>query len=200
MRSASAAHCWRGLWALILTLSLALVSVTSIAEPLSPAHSLTQRMSSLDGMRAGIEQKIYANGVLLEESQGSIALAKPNLRWQVDTPFPQVILVKQNLADTVSETPADVLMQPERLLSAHYRVTLDRADAHQVYRLYSDVSSSLFQLLEIVFAEGVLASLTILDWQDQQTQIYFSDVEILSELPPSLFELSVPQDTDVIRG
>ena len=155
MRSASAAHCWRGLWALILTLSLALVSVTSIAEPLSPAHSLTQRMSSLDGMRAGIEQKIYANGVLLEESQGSIALAKPNLRWQVDTPFPQVILVKQNelqiydedlaqltirdLADTVSETPADVLMQPERLLSAHYRVTLDRADAHQVYRLYSDV-------------------------------------------------------------
>jgi outer membrane lipoprotein-sorting protein len=91
-------------------------------------------------------------------------------------------------------------MQPERLLSAHYRVTLDRADAHQVYRLYSDVSSSLFQLLEIVFAEGVLASLTILDWQDQQTQIYFSDVEILSELPPSLFELSVPQDTDVIRG
>lgn len=216
MRSASAAHCWRGLWALILTLSLALVSVTSIAEPLSPAHSLTQRMSSLDGMRAGIEQKIYANGVLLEESQGSIALAKPNLRWQVDTPFSQVILVKQNelqiydedlaqltirdLADTVSETPADVLMQPERLLSAHYRVTLDRADAHQVYRLYSDVSSSLFQLLEIVFAEGVLASLMILDWQDQQTQIYFSDVEILSELPPSLFELSVPQDTDVIRG
>jgi outer membrane lipoprotein carrier protein len=173
-------------------------------------------MSSLDGMRAGIEQKIYANGVLLEESQGSIALAKPNLRWQVDTPFPQVILVKQDelqiydedlaqltirdLADTGSETPADVLMQPERLLSAHYRVTLDRADAHQVYRLYSDVSSSLFQLLEIVFAEGVLASLTILDWQDQQTQIYFFDVEILSELPPSLFELSVPQDTDVIRG
>ena len=96
MRSASAAHCWRGFCALILTLSLALVSVTSIAEPLSPAHSLTQRMSSLDGMRAGIEQKIYANGVLLEESQGSIALAKPNLRWQVDTPFPQVILVKQD--------------------------------------------------------------------------------------------------------
>ena len=55
-------------------------------------------------------------------------------------------------------------------------------------------------LNEAVFAEGVLASLTILDWQDQQTQIYFSDVEILSELPPSLFELSVPQDTDVIRG
>ena len=216
MRSASAAHCWRGHCALILTLSLALVSVTSIAEPLIPAHSLTQRMSSLDGMRAAIVQKIYANGVLLEESQGSIALAKPHLRWQVDTPFPQVILVKQNelqiydedlaqltirdLADTVSETPADVLMQPERLLSAHYRVTLDRADAHQVYRLYSDVSSSLFQLLEIVFAEGVLASLTLLDWQDQQTQIYFSDVEILSELPPSLFELSVPQDTDVVRG
>ena len=36
-------------------------------------------MSALDDMRADIVQTIYANGVVLEESQGSMALAKPNL-------------------------------------------------------------------------------------------------------------------------
>jgi outer membrane lipoprotein-sorting protein len=66
--------------------------------------------------------------------------------------------------------------------------------------LFSDASSALFQRLDIVFAEDTLESLTILDWQSQQTQILFVDVEILSELPASLFELSLPQDTDVVRG
>ncbi len=192
------------------------VSVSSAADTLTPAQALTQRMVALDGMRAAIVQKIYANGVVLEESQGSVALAKPNLRWQVDTPFPQVILVKQDelqiydedlaqltirdLSAAVSETPADVLMQPERLLSGDYTVTLDRVEAREVYRLFSDASSALFQRLDIVFAEDTLESLTILDWQSQQTQILFVDVEILSELPGSLFELSLPQDTDVVRG
>lgn len=192
------------------------VSVCSAADTLTPAQALTQRMVALDGMRAAIVQKIYANGVVLEESQGSVALAKPNLRWQVDTPFPQVILVKRDelqiydedlaqltirdLSAAVSETPADVLMQPERLLSGDYTVTLDRVEAREVYRLFSDASSALFQRLDIVFAEDTLESLTILDWQSQQTQILFVDVEILSELPASLFELSLPQDTDVVRG
>jgi len=192
------------------------VSVSSAADTLTPAQALTQRMVALDGMRAAIVQKIYANGVVLEESQGSVALAKPNLRWQVDTPFPQVILVKRDelqiydedlaqltirdLSAAVSETPADVLMQPERLLSGDYTVTLDRVEAREVYRLFSDASSALFQRLDIVFAEDILESLTILDWQSQQTQILFVDVEILSELPASLFELSLPQDTDVVRG
>ncbi|NCF76823.1 MAG: hypothetical protein GWP45_06465 [Proteobacteria bacterium] len=192
------------------------VSVSSAADTLTPAQALTQRMVALDGMRAAIVQKIYANGVVLEESQGSVALAKPNLRWQVDTPFPQVILVKRDelqiydedlaqltirdLSAAVSETPADVLMQPERLLSGDYTVTLDRVEAREVYRLFSDASSALFQRLDIVFVEDTLESLTILDWQSQQTQILFVDVEILSELPGSLFELSLPQDTDVVRG
>ena len=145
-----------------------------------------------------------------------MALAKPNLRWQVDTPFPQVILAKQNelqiydedlaqltirnWTEAQHETPADVLMEPERLLSGDYSVTYDREDASEVYRLFSDASSSFFQLLEIVFADGVLESLMILDWQGQQTQIRFLNVEMVTELPAELFELSVPQGTDVIRG
>lgn len=216
MLSKGASYCWRRLWLLTLPLPLLLLSVNLCADPLRPAQALSQRMSALDGMRANIVQTIYAKGVVLEESQGSMALAKPNLRWQVDTPFPQVILAKQNelqiydedlaqltirdWTDAQHETPADVLMEPERLLSGDYSVTYDRQDASEVYRLFSDASSSFFQLLEIVFADGVLESLMILDWQGQQTQIRFLNVEMVTELPAELFELSVPQGTDVIRG
>ena len=48
-----------------------------------------------------------------------------------------------------------------------------------------------FQLLECL-ADGVLESLMILDWQGQQTQIRFLNVEMVTELPAQLFELSVP--------
>ena len=211
-----ASYCRLGRFAPVLLWLLALLSVNVSADPLNPAQALSQRMSDLDGMRADIVQKIYAQGVLLEESRGSMALAKPNLRWQFDTPFPQVILVKQNelqiydedlaqltirdLSDAASETPADVLMQPERLLGADVTVTLDRVEAREVYRLFSEASSALFQRLDIVFVSGVVESLTIVDWQNQQTQVFFSDVEILPELPPSLFELLVSEGTDVIRG
>ena len=69
----------RGFCALIPSLLVMFVSVSSAADTLTPAQALTQRMVALDGMRAAIVQKIYANGVVLEESQGSVALAKPNL-------------------------------------------------------------------------------------------------------------------------
>lgn len=205
-----------GPWALTVSLVLLLLGVNLSADTLSPAQALSQRMSALDGMRADIVQKIYANGVVLEESQGTMALAKPNLRWQIDTPLPQVILVRQNelqiydedlaqltirdWTDAQNETPADVLMEPARLLSGDYSVTYDRRGATEVYRLFSDAPSSFFQLLEIGFADRVLESLVILDWQGQQTQIRFLNVEMVTELPAQLFELSVPQGTDVIRG
>ena len=79
-------------------------------------------------------------------------------------------------------------------------MTYDRRGATEVYRLFSDAPSSFFQLLEIGFADRVLESLVILDWQGQQTQIRFLNVEMVTELPAQLFELSVPQGTDVIRG
>ena len=128
-----------GPWALTVSLVLLLLGVNLSADTLSPAQALSQRMSALDGMRADIVQKIYANGVVLEESQGTMALAKPNLRWQIDTPLPQVILVRQNelqiydedlaqltirdWTDAQNETPADVLMEPARH-AAELRVTM----------------------------------------------------------------------------
>ena len=69
MLSKGASYCWRRLWLLTLPLPLLLLSVNLCADPLRPAQALSQRMSALDDMRADIVQTIYANGVVLEESQ-----------------------------------------------------------------------------------------------------------------------------------
>ena len=50
-------------------------------------------MEGLEGLRSNFEQNVYANGLIVESSTGSMALAKPKLRWQVNAPFPQIIIV-----------------------------------------------------------------------------------------------------------
>ena len=180
------------------------------------SEALIFHLSQLEGLRSDFVQTIYANGSNVESSKGSMALAKPKLRWQVDAPFAQVIVVRpqrieiydadlaqltirETSADQIT-TPATLLMHPEHLLSADYQVSqFGNADA-QVFRLTPTGSSALFQRLEITFEQVTLESLVIIDWQEQQTQIRFENVLVDQNLSPSLFELSVPKGTDVIRG
>ena len=180
------------------------------------SEELISYMRQLEGMQSDFVQNIYANGVIVESSKGSIALAKRKLRWQVDAPFAQVIIVSSERIEIYDEdlaqltirktaagqtaSPASMLMNPDRMLFMGYRVTQTvRADI-KVFRLVPKGSSELFKSLEIAFAEGRLDSLQILDWQGQRTQIRFSNVLVDHNLPPALFELTVPMGTDVIRG
>jgi len=197
-----------------IALGLLLIALPLQAKTASEA--LIVHLNQLEGVRSGFVQTIYANGNIVESSKGSMALAKPKLRWQVDAPFAQVIVVRPQRIEiydadlaqlTIRETsadqtatPASLLMHPEHLLSADYQVSqFGNADA-RVFRLTPTGSSALFQRLEISFERGTLESLVIIDWQEQQTQIRFENVLVDQNLSPSLFELSVPKGTDVIRG
>lgn len=193
-----------------------LMTLAPSAYAQTPAEQLAERLAGLNGVRAGIEQRIYADGTLLEQSQGSVAVARPNLLWQLDTPFPQIIILNdkqlkiydpdlaqltvRDLSAASGETPASLLVQPERLLNGDYSITQVNDQGQRAFRLSPKASSAIFQLLEIVFVDNVLESLTIWDWQRQQTKITFLDVSVEPSIPASLFELSVPEGTDVIRG
>lgn len=173
-------------------------------------------MERLEGLRSSFEQKVYANGLIVESSTGSMALAKPKLRWQVNAPFPQIIIVSpgrieiydpdlsqltiQETGSSQTETPASLLMNPARLLSSSYEVNQVDSQDIRVFELTPKGSSALFQRLEITFKKGTLKSLQILDWQQQQTEILFENVVVNQDLPPTLFQLAVPEGTDVIRG
>ena len=180
------------------------------------SEGLIAYMERLEGLRSNFEQNVYANGLIVDSSTGSMALAKPKLRWQVNAPFPQIIIVSpgrveiydpdlsqltiQETGSNQTETPASLLTNPRRLLSSSYQVNQVSSQDIRVFELTPKGSSALFQRLEITFEKGTLRSLQILDWQQQQTEIRFENVVVNQDLPPTLFQLAVPEGTDVIRG
>ena len=197
-----------------IVLCLLLAALPLQAKTVS--EELIAYMEGLEGLRSNFEQNVYANGLIIESSTGSMALSKPKLRWQVDTPFPQIIIVSpgrieiydpdlsqltiQEIGPDQTETPASLLMHPERLLTSSYQVNQVGSQDLRVFQLLPTGSSALFQSLEITFEKGTLKSLQILDWQQQQTEIRFQNIFVNQDLPPSLFQLAVPEGTDVIRG
>ncbi len=197
--------------------ALMLVGSTVYADDAS--ENLAAQLAATNELRAEIVQRVYANGLLLEESTGHFALARPNFRWQVETPFPQIILLTDQQLQIYDEDlrqltirdldirndalPARFLMQPKRLLDGNHTVTqlASPESAKSVtYRLSPNDSASLFQKLEITFTAKKLASLVIVDWQNQQTQITFNNLQLNLALPPDLFRLTIPEGTDIIRG
>ena len=196
-----------------IALGLLLIALPLQAKTASEA--LIVHLNQLEGVRSGFVQTIYANGNIVESSKGTMALAKPKLRWQVDAPFAQVIVVRPQRIEIYDMFSAadhsrnvrrpdsdarEFTNASRHLLSADYQIRqFGNADA-SVFRLTPAGSSALFQRLEISFERGTLESLVIIDWQGQQTQIRFENVRVDQNLSPSLFELSVPKGTDVIRG
>ena len=77
----------------LLGISLSLFAGSARAA--SPEASLSARLAGLDSIQAAFEQRISnAQGFLLEESAGTLHLKKPNFRWDVNEPFPQIILAR----------------------------------------------------------------------------------------------------------
>lgn len=185
-----------------------------IAE--EPALELARWIMSLNSLEAKLIQRIYANGALLEESRGSFSMAPPLLLWHIREPFPQILLLDetrlqiydedlaqltiQPLPNSVGQMPADLLMQPQQLVNGDYTVTHQIHGLDHTYRLTPSASSSLFQALDIVLTDGVLAALVIYDWQGQETRLLFDEVAVNEPLPPTRFQLVVPEGTDVING
>lgn len=178
--------------------------------------SLIQWLQGLETLEATLVQRIYANGELLEESQGNFAMAPPLLVWRIVEPFPQTLLIDESQLQIYDEDlaqltirsrsasmdlmPADLLMRPELLANGDYRVSSQIRGDTTTYRLSPSNGSSLFQAVDIVLVRGVLNQIAIYDWQDQQTLLSFTNVAVNRPLSPSRFRLAVPEGTDVIDG
>lgn len=182
----------------------------------NPASALAEWMRGLKTLEATVVQRVFANGNLVEESRGHFAMSPPLLLWQVYEPFPQTLLLDkerlqiydedlgqlsiQLLSNISGPMPADLLMKPDQLINGDYTITREVLGNDHTYRLVPTASSSLFQALDIVLAEDLLAALVIYDWRGQQTHLLFESVVLNQPLSPARFELVVPEGTDVIRG
>ncbi|HEY5645007.1 MAG TPA: outer membrane lipoprotein chaperone LolA [Pseudomonadales bacterium] len=189
------------------------------------ADALAARLQSIDNFAATFRQAIAdGRGRILEESTGYVLLRRPEFRWVVDAPYPQVIvaggedlkiydpdlaqLTVKPLADALADTPISLLTRNRVALDSEFLVTRLAAELQAAEGAAAAVESfavrprsedSLFAEIRLTFLADRLASLGILDHLGQYTEIRF-EADPQRVIQSADFELEVPPGTDVIDG
>jgi outer membrane lipoprotein carrier protein len=181
---------------------------------------LTDRLLGLGVFQAHFAQFVEgARGEIVEESTGELVLDRPRLRWQVDAPYPQIIVADQDrlriydpdlaqvlikpMDEALQDTPIALLTDEKLSLSEHYAVVHlppGDADEEEVFLITPLGSESLFQEVRLHFQGQALAQMLIFDQLGQYTTLKFRQVPGTGVLDSAVFSLDLPEDVDVIEG
>ena len=192
-------------------------SPTASADADDASAELISLIDAFDQVTGRFAQTIVdASLQTLEESSGSLALQRPKFRWQVETPFAQLIiadgaemqiydpdLAQLSLHDidkNLGPTPLTILLGDTETLATEFIVSRSTNGAMQRFVLRPRSQSALFLQVELIFQGRLLERLAIWDSAGQLTRIQFSEMQLTQGIEAERFELILPEGTDVIRG
>ncbi len=192
-------------------------SAMASAEGDDASAELISLIDAFDQVTGRFAQTIVdASLQTLEESSGSLALQRPKFRWQVETPFAQLIiadgaemqiydpdLAQLSLHDidkNLGPTPLTILLGDTETLATEFTVSRSTDGAMQRFVLRPRSQSALFLQVELIFQGRLLERLAIWDSAGQLTRIQFSEMQLAQGIEAERFELILPEGTDVIRG
>ena len=193
-------------------------SATASAEAdESGSAELISLIDAFDQVTGRFAQTILdASLQTLDESSGRLALQRPQFRWQVETPFAQLIiadgaemqiydpdLAQLSLHDidkNLGPTPLTILLGDTETLATEFTVSRSTDGAMQRFVLRPRSQSALFLQVELIFQGRLLERLAIWDSAGQLTRIQFSEMQLTQGIEAERFELILPEGTDVIRG
>ena len=192
-------------------------SPTASADADDASAELINLIDAFDQVTGRFAQTIVdASLQTLEESSGSLALQRPKFRWQVETPFAQLIiadgaemqiydpdLAQLSLHDidkNLGPTPLTILLGDTETLATEFIVSRSTDGAIQRFVLRPRSQSALFLQVELIFQGRLLERLAIWDSAGQLTRIQFSEMQLTQGIEAERFELILPEGTDVIRG
>ena len=197
---------------------LACVACSSTARAQAAAE-LEQILGKVAAFEAQFEQVVTNSfGETLQRSTGRMHLQRPGmLRWEVDEPYPQLLLADgeslwtydpdleqatvQPLAEAIDGTPAAFLLDVGGPGAARFHVRRkageDGVEAHFVLEP-RDPSSVLREATLSFTRAGAPAGIAIVDHLNQHTRISFTAATVNPVLESALFEFEVPQGIDVI--
>ena len=181
--------------------------------------SLERLLATMNSYRATFQQTVTTRyGETLQTTTGQVTLQRPNrMRWQVDEPYPQLVLADgtslwvfdpdleqatvQPLADALAGSPAVFLTGAKDALARHFRVRAVSTSAagESAFSLEPKDAAAVFRDATVTFAaDGVLTSLAIVDHLEQTTRMAFAAAELNPVLESTVFEFEVPPGVDVI--
>ena len=159
-----------------------------------------------------------ARGELIETQVGRVVFSRTlGLRWQIDAPFSQVMVVKRNalyvhdldleqltvrnLGDLPDSAFTLLLMNASEESLAGFSVQHVASADRRLgvgYVLEPNDNASVFQRLQIYFFEGVMIRIDVVDHFGHQTEVLFRDPKANQVVELSEFDIAVPEGTDVI--
>lgn len=180
-------------------------------------QKLTQRLQEMAVYSAAFTQDVFgARGEVIERSAGQVLLQRPDFKWTVDDPYPQVILIDGDqmqvydpdleqltlrpLDEALADTPVSLLTRDDVMLGDRFQVARIADDAGETFVIEPVSEETLYREIRLHFDVAGLSGLDILDHLGQKTQIRFAPVANLSVIESAEFVLEVPPGTDVIGG
>ena len=195
-----------------------LVAADVVAD--GDSETLAALLDSMSSYRADFEQVVTSQfGEVLQTATGTMHLERPaRLRWQVDEPYPQLVVANgetvwvydpdleqvtvQLFEETVRGTPM-MFLTDSAMLEENFEVrtksTTEDSEKRFALSPRDPESTALFREITLTFsAAGPLTGLDIVDDLDQRTAMVFRHGEINPVLESGLFEFEVPAGVDVI--
>jgi len=191
-------------------------TMASVAQA-DAVNDLNEMLSGMETLQGEFEQVVRdAEGEVIETSSGTFALKRPGLfRWEVEEPFPQLIVSDQEKLwiydpdlEQVQVSPFDERLQrtPALLLSGDPAAIRDNFVVEKIsaegqgqrFNLVPKGEENMFERMELVFDDQVVSHLTIYDSLGEETAIEFLNLTANRAIADSTFQFEPPPGVDVL--
>ena len=175
---------------------------------------LLERLDALGHLAADFVQAQHApNGELLEEAKGHVRLLKPQFRWEVASPHPQIVIadgdelsvydpdleqvIVRPIGEALADTPLAILTSSTLALNSDYQVQSLGGGA---FSLRPRSSTALIAEILLNFGQEQLREIVIRDSLGHRTDIAFSRFQDASVIKSSDFSLDLPAGVEFHQG
>ena len=187
------------------------------ASTLASEADLVKALLNFDQVEVNFVQDVrdrYGNS--LELSSGKGRVVKPSIEWRTYEPYEQTIVLVENelriydpdleqliikdITDEVSNVPLHML-RSRRIEIGNFMVVKENVDASgaEYFSLSPQSEQVLFSRIEIKTLKEQLTTIRVIGISGEVTEIKLSNFKSLDP-EDSIFEILVPEGTDIVKG
>lgn len=199
----------------ILLIAVAALPVLASASPLQSLQSL---LAPIESLQANFVQTTFSDlsSMDYQQTQGELIVAKPDrLYWYAAVPFEQTLVAdgeyywvwdkdleqatKENLGERIANSPAGLLTSGAQVIGERFAVRLDEVNGDvESYELIPHQADQGYEKVVMTFAGEQPKEVEIHDSFGGATMLMLENVVLNGDITDSLFELALPDDTDII--
>jgi len=186
------------------------------SKTVSAATELAQYLNQYMTFQAQFTQQTFdAHRRLLQRSQGTVMLMRPGrFRWNTMRPSHQIVVTDgkvlwvydpdlrqatRQLLSSNYDNPAQLLSGRADVLLKQFQVTvLKKMRNTTVFQLKPKEKNEPFQLITMIFSDGVLRELHVENSLNQTNLFIFTHVQLNTHLDSNLFYFKPPANIDVL--